>query len=113
MVAVMLMPRLHLLIDVPHCLQVINEIADNYKYGVIREYVGHGVGQYFHSAPTIQHHRNSSPGTMKLWQTFTIEPMLVQVNVVVDLACSCLCCKRVSIGVCWVGLNSLVSRPCA
>lgn len=60
--------------------QVINEIADNYNYGVVREYVGHGVGQRFHSAPTIQHQRNNHPGVMELWQTFTIEPMFVQVG---------------------------------
>jgi methionine aminopeptidase len=61
-------------------VQVINEIADNYNYGVIREYVGHGVGRHFHSAPTIQHFRNNNVGTMQPWQTFTIEPMLVQVS---------------------------------
>eukprot|EP00197_Chlamydomonas_leiostraca_P004669 CAMPEP_0202866282 /NCGR_PEP_ID=MMETSP1391-20130828/7302_1 /ASSEMBLY_ACC=CAM_ASM_000867 /TAXON_ID=1034604 /ORGANISM="Chlamydomonas leiostraca, Strain SAG 11-49" /LENGTH=300 /DNA_ID=CAMNT_0049546215 /DNA_START=136 /DNA_END=1038 /DNA_ORIENTATION=- len=58
--------------------KVINELADNYGYGVVREYVGHGVGKHFHSAPTIQHNRNNNVGTMQLWQTFTIEPMLVQ-----------------------------------
>ncbi|GAX80185.1 hypothetical protein CEUSTIGMA_g7623.t1 [Chlamydomonas eustigma] len=57
---------------------IINGIADQHKFGVIRDYVGHGVGQQFHSAPTISHFRNNSSGTMKLWQTFTIEPMLVQ-----------------------------------
>jgi methionine aminopeptidase len=70
-----------LLLVAPACwVQVINEIADNYNYGVIREYVGHGVGRHFHSAPTIQHFRNNHPGTMQPWQTFTIEPMLVQVS---------------------------------
>ena len=47
---------------------------------VIREYVGHGVGRAFHSAPTITHFRNNQPGFMKQGQTFTIEPMLVQVG---------------------------------
>ncbi len=59
---------------------MINEIADKHKYGVIREYVGHGVGKAFHSAPHIQHFRNNSPGFMKQGETFTIEPMLVQVR---------------------------------
>lgn len=58
--------------------RVINSIADQHRYGVVRTYVGHGVGRAFHSAPTIQHWRNNDPGRMKLWQTFTIEPMLVQ-----------------------------------
>lgn len=56
----------------------IQEIADANKLGVIREYVGHGVGRLFHSAPTILHYRNGAPGIMQLNQTFTIEPMIVQ-----------------------------------
>lgn len=66
-------------------VQVINEIADNYGYGVVKEYVGHGVGRSFHSAPTIQHCRNNDSGVMQLWQTFTIEPMLTQVHVSVSV----------------------------
>ena len=58
---------------------VINDVADQHKLGVVREYVGHGVGRAFHSAPTINHFRNNSSGVMKLGQTFTIEPMIVQV----------------------------------
>jgi len=50
-------------------LQTIHHIADNHNYGVIKEYVGHGVGRRFHSAPTINHTRNNMPGTMKLWQS--------------------------------------------
>ncbi|EFJ41280.1 hypothetical protein VOLCADRAFT_102436 [Volvox carteri f. nagariensis] len=53
-------------------------IADKHKYGVIRDYVGHGVGQSFHSHPTIFHYKNSQPGVMQLGETFTIEPMIVQ-----------------------------------
>ncbi len=60
--------------------QVIHEIADGYKYGVVRDFVGHGVGRVFHSDPHIQHVRNNDARPMKLWQTFTIEPMLVQVR---------------------------------
>ncbi|KAJ9531427.1 hypothetical protein QJQ45_006865 [Haematococcus lacustris] len=58
--------------------KVINEIADNYSYGVVRDFVGHGVGKAFHSAPHILHYRNNQPGSMQVGQTFTIEPMLVQ-----------------------------------
>eukprot|EP00967_Tisochrysis_lutea_P019027 scaffold21609_cov19-Tisochrysis_lutea.AAC.2 len=49
-------------------LQAIHHIADNHYYGVIKEYVGHGVGRRFHSAPTINHTRNNLPGNMQLWQ---------------------------------------------
>ena len=46
------------------------------RVGVVREFVGHGVGRVFHSNPVIMHHRNREPGTMKAGTTFTIEPML-------------------------------------
>lgn len=58
----------------------IHGLADKHKYGVVREYVGHGVGRSFHSAPTITHFRNNDTGVMQPWQTFTIEPMLVEVR---------------------------------
>ena len=54
----------------------IHEIADTHKYGVVDKFVGHGVGKEFHSGPTIRHHRNNDPGTIKAGMTFTIEPML-------------------------------------
>ncbi|GIL60935.1 hypothetical protein Vafri_15742 [Volvox africanus] len=58
--------------------KTIQNIADKHKYGVIRDYVGHGVGQAFHSHPTIFHYKNSQSGVMQLGETFTIEPMIVQ-----------------------------------
>lgn len=58
--------------------RTIQNIADKHKYGVIRDYVGHGVGQAFHSHPTIFHYKNTQPGVMQLGETFTIEPMIVQ-----------------------------------
>eukprot|EP00193_Tetraselmis_chui_P008747 CAMPEP_0177760712 /NCGR_PEP_ID=MMETSP0491_2-20121128/5412_1 /TAXON_ID=63592 /ORGANISM="Tetraselmis chuii, Strain PLY429" /LENGTH=377 /DNA_ID=CAMNT_0019276627 /DNA_START=132 /DNA_END=1265 /DNA_ORIENTATION=- len=54
----------------------IQNVADKHKYGVVRNFVGHGVGRTFHSAPTILHYRNREPGVMVEGQTFTIEPML-------------------------------------
>ncbi len=63
----------------PHVPYTQN-IADKHKYGVIRDYVGHGVGQAFHSHPTIFHYKNTQPGVMQLGETFTIEPMIVQVG---------------------------------
>eukprot|EP00955_Chlamydomonas_euryale_P101868 365377-Chlamydomonas_euryale.AAC.43 len=58
----------------------IHNLADKHKFGVVRDYVGHGVGKAFHSAPTITHFRNNGSGVMQPWQTFTIEPMLVEVS---------------------------------
>ncbi|GFP96927.1 methionine aminopeptidase 1d chloroplastic/mitochondrial [Phtheirospermum japonicum] len=54
----------------------IHDHADKHQYGVVQQFVGHGVGRVFHSAPVILHYRNNERGRMALNQTFTIEPML-------------------------------------
>ncbi|KAF3776995.1 Methionine aminopeptidase 1D [Nymphaea thermarum] len=56
--------------------RTIQDHADKFQYGVVRQFVGHGVGQVFHADPVILHHRNNDRGHMILGQTFTIEPML-------------------------------------
>ena len=76
----------------PHSLQVINHIADNHSYGVVREYVGHGVGRRFHSAPTITHTRNNMSGTMQLWQS---ECLLEECE---HGACGTICSKSLPAG---------------
>lgn len=50
--------------------------ADRHHYGVVQQFVGHGIGRVFHSDPVILHFRNNDRGSMVLNQTFTIEPML-------------------------------------
>ena len=45
--------------------------------GVVREYVGHGVGRSLHEEPNVLHH--GKPGTgveLRTGMVFTIEPML-------------------------------------
>ena len=54
----------------------IQAIADREKLGIVREFVGHGVGRVFHSNPAVVHCRNREPGSLVVGQTFTIEPML-------------------------------------
>ena len=56
--------------------ETIHAIADSERLGVVKEFVGHGVGRVFHSNPVILHCRNREPGVMKEGMTFTIEPML-------------------------------------
>ncbi|KAG5528771.1 hypothetical protein RHGRI_029438 [Rhododendron griersonianum] len=56
--------------------KTIQDHADIHRYGVVRQFVGHGVGRVFHADPVIMHYRNKDPGRMILNQTFTIEPML-------------------------------------
>lgn len=54
----------------------IQGIADKHKYGVVKDFIGHGVGRVFHSWPNVFHFKNSEPGVMTPGMTFTIEPML-------------------------------------
>ncbi|XP_054792218.1 methionine aminopeptidase 1D, chloroplastic/mitochondrial-like isoform X2 [Prosopis cineraria] len=56
--------------------KTIHDHADKFHYGVVRQFVGHGVGHVFHADPVILHYRNNDDGRMMLNQTFTIEPML-------------------------------------
>ncbi|GMI66005.1 methionine aminopeptidase 1D [Hibiscus trionum] len=56
--------------------KTIHDHADKFGYGVVRQFVGHGVGRVFHADPPVQHFRNNDGGRMILNQTFTIEPML-------------------------------------
>ncbi|EFJ17369.1 hypothetical protein SELMODRAFT_154620 [Selaginella moellendorffii] len=56
--------------------RTIHDVADKFKYGVVKRFVGHGIGTIFHCAPSILHFRNNEPGRMQIGQTFTIEPML-------------------------------------
>ncbi|CAL9122975.1 unnamed protein product [Musa acuminata var. zebrina] len=56
--------------------KTIHDHADKFRFGVVRQFVGHGVGRVFHADPVILHFRNNERGCMILGQTFTIEPML-------------------------------------
>lgn len=51
--------------------------AEAHRYGVVRDFCGHGVGQLFHDAPEVVH--VGKPGTgpeLKPGMIFTIEPMV-------------------------------------
>jgi methionyl aminopeptidase len=58
--------------------KAIHAVAEHHRYGVVRDFVGHGVGEAFHSQPVVPHHRNNEQATMVAGQTFTIEPMLTE-----------------------------------
>lgn len=56
---------------------VIATRAKMEKFGVVREYCGHGIGKVFHEEPQVLHY--GKPGERELIEegmTFTIEPML-------------------------------------
>ena len=52
--------------------------ANRYGFGVVREYVGHGLGEKFHQEPSIPHH--PTPGSQKVrllpGTCFTVEQMI-------------------------------------
>lgn len=60
--------------DIGHAIQ---SYAQQYRYGVVREFCGHGLGQIFHDEPEVVH--LGVPGTgpeLKPGMFFTIEPMI-------------------------------------
>lgn len=55
----------------------IEKHSKSNKCSVVRTYCGHGVGEFFHCAPSIPHYANNrTPGVMKPGMVFTIEPMI-------------------------------------
>ncbi|NCP23736.1 MAG: type I methionyl aminopeptidase [Erythrobacter sp.] len=51
--------------------------ARQYRYGVVREFCGHGLGRLFHDAPEVIHAAKAGTGpVLKPGMFFTIEPMI-------------------------------------
>ena len=60
--------------DVAHAIQ---SFAEAHRYGVVRDFCGHGIGRIFHDAPEVVH--VGRPGTgpeLRPGMFFTIEPMI-------------------------------------
>ena len=57
--------------------RAIEDRAHAEGYGVVREFVGHGIGQIFHRLPNIPHYFDPSARTELVeGMTFTVEPMI-------------------------------------
>ncbi|MBV1916686.1 MAG: type I methionyl aminopeptidase [Sphingomonadaceae bacterium] len=55
----------------------IQAYAEQNRYGVVREFCGHGLGQLFHDAPEVVHAARPGSGPeLKPGMLFTIEPMI-------------------------------------
>ena len=55
----------------------IMEHAQKHRYGVVREFCGHGLGRLFHDAPEVVHAAQAGTGPeLKPGMFFTIEPMI-------------------------------------
>jgi methionyl aminopeptidase len=60
--------------DIGHAIQ---RHAEKHRYGVVRDFVGHGVGLVYHDEPDVFHY--GQPGTgpeLRPGMIFTIEPMI-------------------------------------
>jgi len=57
--------------------RVIESYAKRFGYGVIRDFTGHGIGQSFHTKPTIfPYDEPRATLLIQAGMTFTVEPML-------------------------------------
>lgn len=55
----------------------IQEYAESFGYSVVRNFVGHGIGRTFHTAPQIPHYGKKGTGKkIRPGMVFTIEPMI-------------------------------------
>ncbi|WP_338444934.1 type I methionyl aminopeptidase [Pelagerythrobacter marensis] len=55
----------------------IEDHARQFRYGVVREFCGHGVGRLFHDAPEVVHAAAAGTGPeLRPGMFFTIEPMI-------------------------------------
>jgi methionyl aminopeptidase len=54
----------------------IQKVADDYGYGIVKEFGGHGIGTQFHTTPHVYHFdHDGNDVILKPGMTFTIEPM--------------------------------------
>jgi len=60
--------------DIGHAIQ---QHAEAHRFGVVRDFCGHGLGEVFHTAPTVLHYGEPGTGmTLHPGMFFTIEPMI-------------------------------------
>jgi methionyl aminopeptidase len=57
--------------------KAIEQHAKRHHYGVVRAFIGHGIGEQFHTDVQVFHYYDSrSTMVMRPGMTFTIEPMI-------------------------------------
>ena len=60
--------------DVGHAIQTY---AESYRFSIVRDFCGHGLGQVFHQPPNVMHFGNPGEGiVLEEGMIFTIEPMV-------------------------------------
>jgi methionyl aminopeptidase len=59
--------------------RAIQQHAEAHGFGVVRAFVGHGIGAEFHTAPSVPHYFDRRADTLlTAGMTFTIEPMITE-----------------------------------
>ncbi len=62
------------IVDIGHAIQ---QYVESERFGVVREYCGHGIGTVFHDEPQVLHYGQPDTGMiLEEGMTFTIEPMV-------------------------------------
>uniref|UniRef100_A0ABM5ESL6 Methionine aminopeptidase 1D, mitochondrial isoform X2 n=1 Tax=Pogona vitticeps TaxID=103695 RepID=A0ABM5ESL6_9SAUR len=56
----------------------ISYISHQNNFEVCPNFVGHGIGSYFHGHPEVYHHENDSDLLMEEGMAFTIEPIIME-----------------------------------
>lgn len=60
--------------DIGHAIE---RFAAKYRYGIVRDFCGHGLGRVFHDAPDVVHAAKAGTGPeLRPGMFFTVEPML-------------------------------------
>ncbi|MCM8556486.1 type I methionyl aminopeptidase [Sphingomicrobium sediminis] len=60
--------------DISHAIQ---SHAESHRYGVVRDFCGHGLGRLFHDSPEVVHAGRAGTGPeLKPGMFFTVEPMI-------------------------------------
>ncbi|MDR2666515.1 MAG: type I methionyl aminopeptidase [Holosporales bacterium] len=55
----------------------IQNFVDEFGFSIVRDYCGHGIGDVFHSAPSVAHYKTSEKSQQILpGMFFTVEPMI-------------------------------------
>ena len=55
----------------------IHSVAKKNNCSIVKTYCGHGIGELFHTGPTVPHYANNkAKGSMQVGHIFTIEPMI-------------------------------------
>lgn len=55
----------------------IQDLVEQHRYGVVREFCGHGLGRVFHDEPNVLHYGVAGTGPeLRPGMFFTVEPML-------------------------------------